>query len=336
MKKIKIFAFALLLMLWPINISASEYDGNEKVILGGEPFGIKMFCEGVMVIELEHFESSNGKCCPAEKAGLKVNDVIISANGQYLNSNNTLNDIISKSHGNIISLKIKRNNNKLDLSVTPIKDINGVYKIGIWVKDSTAGIGTITFYSQELGSFCGLGHGICDTDTGGLIPIKSGDVDKAYVSSVSKSENGNIGSLEGYFTKFDIGSATINADNGIYGLTEENNITGKEIIVAEKEEVKLGKATILTTINGCTPQEYEALIIKIDRNNETLNMIIEITDEDLLSKTGGIVQGMSGSPIIQNGKLIGAVTHVLIDEPEKGYAIFAENMLITSQKLYEK
>lgn len=326
-QKIKLIILAFILLICPISVSSNEYEENETVILGGEPFGIKIFCEGVMVVKLEGFETENGVCCPAEKAGIKINDVILSANGKNLSSNTMLNDIITNSQGKEISLKIKRNEKELNIEVKPQKNINNEYKLGIWVKDSTAGIGTITFYSQELSGFCGLGHGICDSDSGGLIPLYSGDVDMAYVASVTKSNNGDVGSLEGYFTSTDIGAATINTNSGIYGTIEQETIQGTEIQVANKNEVTLGKASIYTTINGSEPEEYEIIITRIDKNNETLNMVIEITDKELLDVTGGIVQGMSGSPIVQNNKLVGAVTHVLIDNVNCGYGIFAETML---------
>lgn len=311
-------------MFSPFTISAVE--SKDTVILGGEPFGIKMFCDGVMVVDTESFRTTDGYVCPAKEAGVLVNDVILTADGEKIDSNEELNAIIRNSNGEEIELEVKRNDKKIIVNLYPLKSIDNEYKAGMWIKDSTAGIGTITFYSTDNNGFCGLGHGICDTKTNGLMPLLKGDVDKAYVASVTKSIDGKVGSLNGYFTDNEIGIATLNCNEGIYGILDKS-VDGYEIEIADSDEITLGEAEIITTINGSTPQEYMALITRIDRTSNTMNMVIQITDERLLYATGGIVQGMSGSPIVQNGKLIGAVTHVLIDDVDCGWAIFAENMM---------
>lgn len=327
MKKTRRFfiVFAIFLIFssfFAINVSAEE---NETVRLGGTPFGIKMFSDGVMVVKTESVDNNGVKKCPAEKAGIKPNDIIVSANETKIKTNEELAQIIENSRGNAINLEIKRNDDIFSVTLTPVKNSEGVYKAGLWVKDSAAGIGTVTFYSEELKSFCALGHGICESDTGMLIPLDYGKVEKANIASVTKSKDGKVGSLNGYFTREEIGTATINSSEGIYGITEY--CTGEEIEVAEINEIKTGEASIYTTISGQKPEYYEAEIIKVSKNNSHSDLIIKITDEELLNETGGIVQGMSGSPIIQNGKLVGAVTHVIVDDVDCGYGIFAQRML---------
>ncbi len=308
-------------------ISAAE-STEETVILGGNPFGIKMFSEGVMVIKTEKVKGDINQRCPAEEAGIKPNDIIISANNQKLRSNEELSEIIESSQGETISLTVKREDETFNIQLTPCRNTQGIYKAGMWVKDSAAGIGTLTFYSKDFGSFCGLGHGICDKDTDLLIPIAYGEVNKACIATVTKSCDSKVGTLNGYFTAEYIGKAILNTDNGIYGKTE-TLITGSEIEIADEDEVKTGEALIYTTVAGQTPEYYEAEILKVNKNSYDTDIVIKITDEELLEITGGIVQGMSGSPIIQDGRLVGAVTHVIVDNVDCGYGIFAQRMMET-------
>ena len=199
----------------------------------------------------------------------------------------------------------------------------------MWVRDSSAGIGTVTFYDESTGLFGGLGHPVCDVDTGGILPLSSGDVVDVNITGVRKSTEGNAGELQGIFVS-DKACGTLYTNNqyGVFGALKNCPSPYSPIPMGLKQEIQLGEASILTTIDGDKPQEYSISIEKIDyrSDNSNKNMVIKITDEKLLSLTGGIVQGMSGSPIIQNGKLIGAVTHVFVNEPTKGYAIFCENM----------
>ncbi|MBQ2943312.1 MAG: PDZ domain-containing protein [Ruminococcus sp.] len=323
--KAKVTFFSIILMIFSsftVNTAAAE---SNRVILGGTPFGIKMFSQGVMVIDTETVNNGSTIINPAEKAGIKPNDIILSAMGKNIKTNEQLSEIIENSQGNSIELAIKRNDKNIKVIVKPVKNSEGIYKAGMWVKDSAAGIGTVTFYSDELNGFCGLGHGICESSTGMLIPLDYGTVDKAYIADVTKSYDGKVGSLNGYFTNEEIGTATLNINEGIYGITDYN--IGQSIEIAEADEIKTGKASIYTTINGNAPEYYDAEIVKINRNSAKPDMIIKITDEELISVTGGIVQGMSGSPIVQNGKLVGAITHVIIDDVDCGYGIFAQRMM---------
>ncbi|MBQ4105477.1 MAG: SpoIVB peptidase [Clostridia bacterium] len=330
--KSKFKTIFLIILLLGVMTPASVYaqseskDNNNTVILGGQPFGIKMFSKGVLVIETENVSTASGSVCPAEEAGIMQNDVIIAAKGEELESNEHLQRIIEDSKGCTVTLKILRDEEYVTAELVPQKDAEGIYRAGMWIRDSAAGIGTVTFYSEELQGFCGLGHGICDIDTGTLMTISSGDVDKAYISSVTKSTDGDVGTLNAYFDNVDIGSATINCNEGIYGSLESTGNATTEIEIAKAQEIETGDAYVYTTISGNEAKAYKAEIVKINQNEEKANLIIKITDEALLEESGGIVQGMSGSPIVQNGKLVGAVTHVIVDDVDCGYGIFAETM----------
>ena len=209
------------------------------------------------------------------------------------------------------------------------------------MRDSTAGIGTITFYNPETGAFGGLGHGICDTDTTELMPLLNGEIVPVTISGVTKGQKGSPGELKGYFASNEsVGTLSANVEEGVYGNLDTAPAGSTPLKAAMKQEVKAGAAQILTTIDGSGPQYYDIQVESIDyhENQSSKNMVIHVTDSALLEKTGGIVQGMSGSPIIQNGKIVGAVTHVFVNDPTRGYGIFAENMLevctqATSQKL---
>lgn len=310
----------IVLMTFSI-ISANAQSTTKKVILGGTPFGLKIFTNGVIVIKVNDTDS------PAKKAGIKVNDLIIKANDTVIKSNEELKTIIENSNGNQINLTIKRNEDVFVKNIVPQYDQNNNYSIGMWIRDSTAGIGTITYFDEDSKRFAALGHGICDKDTNMLMPLRDGEIMSATITNCTKGTNGVIGGLNGYFENETIGEITANNGYGIYGNYEYTDST-RVVEVANEDEISTGKATIYSTVKGCSPKEYSVEIVRINLNeNSGQNMIIKVTDEELLSKTGGIIQGMSGSPIIQNGKLVGAVTHVFVNSPEKGYGIFIDNML---------
>lgn len=331
--KIAILFLTILILICPASATADvSTNVSESVYLGGEPFGIKMFCDGVLVIGMQDVETKNGKQRPAKNSGIKVNDVITYANGEHIESSEELKSIIESSSGDEITLMIKRDDECIKTKLLPSVDKSGELRAGLWIKDSAAGLGTITFYSESKEKFCGLGHGICESETNAILPISTGDVELAYITSVTKSSGSDIGTLNGYFTGEDIGDATKNLENGIYGDTNRDFDSKQLIEIADSSEVRLGEASILTTAEGSTPKEYKAEIIKVFPKDKTKNIVIKITDEELLKITGGIVQGMSGSPIIQDGKLVGAVTHVIVDKVDCGYGIFAENMLSTMEE----
>lgn len=300
------------------------------LIPGGTPFGIKILTQGVMVVGMGEVSSDKGMVSPAADAGIEEGDVIVSVSGRDVSSNDDIQTIISESDGVAVEFVVSRNDRILKFSLTPAySSSDNCYQAGMWVRDSSAGIGTVTFYDESTGLFGGLGHPVCDVDTGGMLPLSSGDVVDVDITGVRKSIKGNAGELQGIFIS-DNACGTLFANNeyGVFGALKNCPSPYQAIPMGLKQEIQLGEASILTTVDGSQPQEYSISIEKIDyrSDNSNKNMVIKITDEKLLSVTGGIVQGMSGSPIIQNGKLIGAVTHVFVNEPTKGYAIFCENM----------
>lgn len=327
-----------LLNLIPIKTVEIDIIDESEVIPCGTPFGVKLFTEGVMVIGTSTIKTQQGMANPAKQSGIKKGDVITKINDYQIKSNEDLAYMVENSDGKPLSVSITRGNMSFDTSLTPAKSVNeDIYRVGIWVRDSSAGIGTITFYNAKNKSFSGLGHGICDVDTGELLPLSHGDIMEASINGINRGTRGTPGELKGYFVNHKpIGKLKANTETGIYGTLDKvpNNLTKMKI--AMKHQVKTGPAYIITTLKDETPQKYTINIesINYQESNPTKNILISITDKELLSKTGGIVQGMSGSPIIQNGMLIGAVTHVFINEPNKGFAIFAETMLTNSNNFF--
>lgn len=319
-----------LLGIIPIKNADIQEISTPMLIPGGEPFGIRLKMDGVMIIRLGAADTKNGTICPAEDAGLCAGDIINSVDGIKITSNNSLKEAICAAEGKPVTIDFTRDDKKCSCTLTPAFSLSeGCYTAGIWVRDSLAGIGTMTFYDPQNMTFGGLGHPICDSDTGVCIPIGEGSACPIDVAGIEKSADGDPGMLEGSFkNEKDLGGLLCNNRCGVFGkLTDD--IPGKEPLpMAFKQEVQIGKAEIMCTISGTEPITYDAEIESIDQTgiDNTKNMIIRITDKELIEKTGGIVQGMSGSPIIQNGKLVGAVTHVFVDDPEKGYGIFCENM----------
>ncbi len=318
------------------SVSLTEIEDRE-VFIGGNVFGIKIFTKGVMVVGISAVETSKGSICPASDAGIKLGDNIISVAGKSVSSNEDVSALIKESSGKSIDIVIWRSDKKKTVKLTPALSKDGDLKAGMWVRDSSAGIGTMTFSDPITGVYAGLGHAVCDVDTGETLPLQNGEIVGAKIRSISKSQNGKSGSLCGEFDGGRIGSLLANTEAGIYGVLDSKNQSGKIVKIALKQQIKEGDAQIYTSIDNTGPKLYDCKIIKIKYNEaHTHNMVIMITDNELLEKTGGIVQGMSGSPIIQNGMLIGAVTHVFVNDTAKGYAIFAENMYDRSQETISK
>ncbi len=299
---------------------------DTKVYVGGVPFGIKFLTRGVSVVGFEN-EATN----PAYKAGLRLYDTIIKANGKEISGISDLSSIVEG--GGEVELTFIRAGKEEKIKFKPqYSESEKKYTLGLWLKDSGAGIGTLTYVLSD-GSFGGLGHGICDGDTGELIPIYNGSVLGVTINGIVKGQRGDPGELKGYFNSSKVGALYKNTENGVFGALTQmpNAITDKTYSIGLKNELKEGKATIICTLDDNVRREYS---IEISNINKTATgnkcFTIKITDEKLLNATGGIVQGMSGSPIIQNGKLVGAVTHVLINDPTTGYGIFIENMLTQS------
>ncbi|HIT19751.1 MAG TPA: SpoIVB peptidase [Candidatus Fimivivens faecavium] len=303
---------------------------RDMVIPGGRPFGIKMFTEGVMVVGMSDMDVSGQMQNPAKRAGIKAGDIILEMNGQKVSFNEDVGKIVSESNGQPVDVMVKRDDKVFHTSLQPISSpTDGVFRAGIWVRDSSAGIGTMTYYNPATGVFGGLGHAICDIDTGDIMPLASGEAVDVTITGVNRGSSGSPGELKGMFSGTSaIGSLILNGETGVFGTCGFSPIQAEPVELAVRSEVELGPATIYTTVNGKTPEAFSIVIEKIAAgdNNPTKNMVIRVTDPKLLEKTGGIVQGMSGSPILQNGRLVGAVTHVFVNDPTRGYGIFAENM----------
>ncbi len=281
----------------------------------------------------------NETVIPCGNPGIETGDVITYANSKKINCTEDLPTVVNQSGGNPVNLTIIRNNRTMSKSILPIKTGESSYKIGVWVRDSSAGIGTMTFFHPESHAFGGLGHGICDIDTGELMPMAQGEVTGAEIDSITKSKSGTAGTLNGHHCEnLCRGYVISNCESGVFGYIENSPVSHSEIPIAYKQQVKTGKAQIITTLDSSTPKYYDIEIQSINYNEstKTKNIIIKITDSELLSRTNGIVQGMSGSPIIQNNRLVGAVTHVFVNEPQKGYGIFAENMIDDFNKENQK
>ncbi len=323
----------------PVSKAKVEIIDELQVAVLGIPFGMKIYTKGVLVSDITEVITQNGNKNPAKKAGLKIGDYILSVDGKEIYTNEDLGYIVENSNGEKMLLEVLRGSKKMHITLRAEKSKDtGQYKIGVWVKDSSAGIGTLTFYSPYTNLICGLGHGVCDDDSKSLLKINKGEIVTAQIISVEKGELGTPGQLKGRFNYQKLGNICLNCEQGIYSEFEGNLKFTNLTEIALKQEIVEGDAEILCTIEGETPKYYSCKIEirKSNYNSATQNMIVTVTDKELLEKTGGIVQGMSGSPILQNGKLVGAVTHVLLDDSKKGYGIFAENMLETAQNVVEE
>ena len=313
-----------------------------KVVPCGNSIGVKLYTDGLMVVGIAGFESANGKTVyPCKGKNIKEGDIILEINNTKPKRISEISEAISNSDGKVV-LKLKRDNDIITQSVTPkAAKEDGKYKLGLMIRDSAAGIGTLTFYNPETNTFGALGHGISDSDTGKLLPVSTGEILPSTIISVEKGVSGKPGELRGSFVgDKKIGTVDINCDSGLYGTLKSNSVssTSNLIETANKSEIVAGDAQILSNITGNQVEKFNINIIKVSHqtNSNSKGMVIKITDERLLDKTGGIVQGMSGSPIIQNGKLVGAVTHVFVNDPTKGYGIFIENMLAEAEKSKNK
>lgn len=304
----------------PIKTATVSEKPRAAVIPCGTPFGIKVRSNGVMVIEVA--ESS-----PADRAGIKPGDVIVSVNGKEVFTNSEIGEAVQLSAAQT-EIILRRSGSELSMCLKPER-VGNTLRIGAWVRDSAAGIGTLTFLEPDTLVFGGLGHAVSDVTTGDAIPLRSGQITSAEIYDVVKGKEGCAGELCGaILPNSDIGELSGNTPAGVFGRLSAP-IEGETVPVAFRQEVKTGAATVLTTVDGEAPREYA---IEIERINlldlgGSKGMVIRITDSELLGKTGGIVRGMSGSPIMQNGMLVGAVTHVLVSDPARGYAVFAESML---------
>ncbi len=311
-------------------------DEDRTFVPLGAPFGIKLYTDGVMVVGFTDVLTVEGAKAPCRDAGIQKGDVILTLDGRKIASNEEMAAIVESSEGKTITVRYRRAGAVYSRDVVPAKDKDGVYKLGIWIRDSAAGIGTVTFYEPESGLFGGLGHAVCDADTGVLMPISRASVYKASIEDVIKGRKGAPGGLVGVFiSQKPYGEIYLNTSYGVFGRLDAD-VSGKKTYASAKyDEITAGAATIVTTVDGVTPKEYKVNIEKVSSAEKSeKNFVITVTDEELLSITGGIVQGMSGSPILQNGKIIGAVTHVLVNDPTRGYGVYIGNMLRAADMIY--
>ena len=301
-----------LINIKPVSVQVVD---RRVVALCGTPFGIKMVTDGVMVVGTGAVTDCNSRAVsPAQTAGIQEGDIILSINGEKISSKKQLTKLVESSAGQPLSLVVRRGEQLTSLHLSPVRSsLDNSYHLGLWVRDSSAGIGTMTFYDPNNGCFAGLGHAICDVDTGQLMPLSQGEIVEASIIGVHAGKSGSPGQLQGAFVaNRSIGSLYTNSYNGVYGRLLSQPVDAQTIPMAQCQEVRQGPVKILTTVSGQKPQLFDACIEKLSLSQDepTKNMVLRITDPDLLELSGGIVQGMSGSPIIQDGMLVGAVTHV--------------------------
>lgn len=298
------------------------------VTVCGTPFGVKMFSEGALVVGFSDLNTVDGTQNPAKTAGLRMGDRVICMDGVQTEDNDAVAAVLEAASGREVEVIYVRDGEQRSTRLTPVWDTSAQqWRAGMWVRDSSAGVGTLTFVWEEKGLFGGLGHPISDSDTGESVALRSGEIVACEIVGCTRGTAGSPGELKGRFVSGEaLGKIERNSANGVYG-TICANFAGQKLPIAFSQEIQTGKAELWTTVSGQSPVAYTVEIEKINDASASRNMILRVTDKRLLAQTGGIVQGMSGSPIIQDGKLVGAVTHVLVNDPTRGYGIFIENML---------
>ncbi len=314
-----------------------EQENNmPTVYLGGVALGFTLQCNGVIVIAVGEVHTEEGVVSTIVEGQINNGDIVTKIDGIAITSVDVIADELQKQQISPapVQLEISNGNGIRYAKIQPAKDIiTGNYKLGLWVRDNSAGVGTLTYVREDNKRFGALGHSVCDIDTGVSLPVNSGNAYKCNIIGVTPSKKGTAGELKGMFLKTgtQIGTLNKNTENGVFGEADDEliKLLPTKLKVASRSQVKTGKASIFCTIDGTEVKEYSIEIIKASRQSKISNksMVIRITDPELISKTGGIVQGMSGSPIVQNGMLVGAVTHVFVSDPTKGYGIYAEWML---------
>ncbi len=327
MKKIKQMLAAMLVAVTLSLLGAEVY--AREVIPGGMTFGVQLACEGVIIVGIGDVSVGKALKSPGRDAGLRVSDVIREIDGKAVSSASEVAGAIAASEGEALTLVCERSGERFEATLTPARsDSDGKMRAGLLIRDGAAGIGTVTYIDPATGAFAGLGHGICDADSGELIPIKRGLVVGVELVGVVRGEPGAPGELRGSFTGTKLGSLLENTERGVYGVLASPPDSAETIETASLSELREGEAEIICTAKPGEPERYKVAISEIDRSGESLRaFVVTVTDPRLLELTGGIVQGMSGSPIIQDGRLIGAVTHVLVGDPTRGYGIPVEVML---------
>ncbi len=312
------------------NVSAKAAEDEKTVYVGGMSAGFTLKTGGAQIIGMSEVLTETGNCSPALKAGLKTGDIIYKVSGVKIRSIGDLNEIVAKSKGKALLFEVSRGEERFSVEIQPVKEkISDKYKVGILIRDSVSGIGTVTYIDKTSGRFGSLGHAVSGENHSEM-EISSGIVYECSIVGVHKGVRGKAGELRGMFLNDKpFGNAEKLCDCGIFGqISEEFEVNELMSAVASSYAAKPGKAYIYSTVNGVCPKKYEIEIVKVDKTNkENKNYVIKITDDALIAETGGIVQGMSGSPILQNDKLIGAVTHVFLNDPTRGYGIDIQRML---------
>ncbi len=309
-----------------------ENDGfsSLRLLPGGDIFGVRLHMDGVLVSSMGNILCDSGECCPAKDGGLKCGDLITEMNGSPVKTAQDVIAVIENAGTSPITVTVLRGDRKSSCTVTPVKTKDGAYRIGIFIRDRAAGIGTVTFIDPKTGAFGGLGHGICDPETGIVVKSRGGHVTDVSLHGVTKGKSGEPGELRGTLGMKKMGVLRANTKVGVFGMMKDCQAYGdrKALPLARAKDVKTGAARIYCTLPSGERKSYKIDITKIaGEGRETKCFTIRVTDPALIRETGGIVQGLSGSPIIQNGKLVGAVTHVMVNDPTEGYGIFIENML---------
>lgn len=309
--------------------AAAAQELPQRLAPVGQAVGITVKTDGVMVSELSEFDKDGEKIAPAKDAGIAPGDVIKRIDGKEITCAADMMEALEDA-GESVTVQLDRAGDQRQVTVRPFRDGEGAF-LGVWVKDGLTGIGTVTYYDPDTGSFGALGHSIADSATGMTVPLRQGEIMSAQVTGVTKSKAGSPGQLGGTFDyKSELGRIGKNCRVGIFGTVTGDLGCGEVLPVAQGSQVKAGAAKIISDASG-QRREYDIEITRVYRGSDDgRDMMLKVTDPELISLTGGIVQGMSGSPIIQDGKLVGAVTHVLINDPEKGYGVFIENMVKAS------
>ncbi len=335
MRKLSIFVLGALSLTVVLGgsqtITAKAAAEEEKTVyVGGMSAGFTLKTEGAQIIGLSEIISETGCSSPAAIAGLKAGDIIYKVGGIKVDSITDLNEVVGKSKGKSLKFEVGRGEERFCVEIQPIKEkLTEKYKVGILIRDSVSGIGTVTYIEKKSGRFGSLGHSVMGENQSAM-QIANGKVYECNIVSVNKGVRGRAGELRGMFLNDKpLGTAEKLCDCGIFGqISKDFQVSELMSAVASSYEAKPGKAYIYSTIDGISPQKYEIEIVKVDKHNkENKNYVIKITDDMLINETGGIVQGMSGSPILQNNKLIGAVTHVFLNDPTRGYGIDIQEML---------
>ena len=296
----------------------------QELFVGGQVVGIQISTEGVMVAGVAQVETTEGVCSPAAEAGIKEGDFITEIDGRKVNSAKELIDGVGSRCGERVALTVVRGDKNLSLNIQPVKSAEDQWMLGMWLRDGVSGIGTVTYCDPSTGIYGALGHSISDFDTGIMVPLSQGSITDAEVIGITKGAAGAPGELNGCADLGKVlGSVLGNTDHGIYGRVY--TALGGQLV--ETGKICVGRASIVSTINGREAQEYQVEINRVYKDANGEHVVLTVTDPDLCAQTGGIVQGMSGSPILQNGKLVGAVTHVFVNDPTRGYGISIQDML---------